>query len=172
MLKSLSLYFLNSIFIVVLIKYNYQIKCERIAWCDSMLRSINEESSFENNIKQAIDAIKSNKYDLARKYLFAAMIENDHSAIVYNLLGVISEYKGDEFLACQFYRAAYVFDPTYKPADRNLEKLTSFFYRFNEESIDYGDTIEAEDKKSYFCEYNGMHFGHLKKIKLGRKSAC
>ena len=78
------------------------------------------------------------------------MIENDHSAEVYNLLGVISEYKGDVILACKYYRAAYVFDPTYKPADKNLEKLTSFFYIFNEENIDYGDTMEKEDKKSYF----------------------
>lgn len=92
-----------------------------------MLISSNEKSSFENNINGAINAIKTNKYDLARKYLYAAMIENDHSAEVYNLLGVISEYKGDAILACQYYRASYVFDPTYKPADNNLEKLTSFF---------------------------------------------
>ena len=64
-----------------------------------MLTSINEESSFENNINGAINAIKSNKYDLACKYLYADMIENDHSAEVYNLLGVISEYKGDAILA-------------------------------------------------------------------------
>ena len=137
-----------------------------------MLTSSNEKSSFENNINGAINAIKSNKYDLARKYLYAAMIENDHSAQVYNLLGVISEYKGDTILACQYYRVAYVFDPTYKPSDKNLEKLTSFFYIFNEANIDYGDTMEKEDKKSYFLEYNGMHIGHLKNIEVVRKSAC
>ena len=90
------------------------------------------------------------------------MIENDHSAEVYNLLGVISEYKGDVILACKYYRAAYVFDPTYKPADKNLEKLTSFFYIFNEANIDYGDNMEKEHQKLNFLEYNAMHIGHLK----------
>lgn len=106
-----------------------------------MLTSSNKESSFQYNIKEAIGAIKSKKYDLARKHLHSAMIENDHSAEVYNLLGVISEYKGDELLACKYYRAAYVFDPTYKSADKNLERLTSFFYIFNEANIDYGDDM-------------------------------
>ncbi|MCB2291468.1 hypothetical protein LGK97_17230 [Clostridium sp. CS001] len=96
----------------------------------------------QNNIQEAISAIKSNKYDLALKYLYSEMLENDHSAVVYNLLGVISEYKRDESMACIYYRAAYVFDPTYKPADKNLEKLTSYFYKFNEKNIDFGDTIE------------------------------
>ncbi|MBZ9684862.1 hypothetical protein G9F72_000525 [Clostridium estertheticum] len=137
-----------------------------------MLRSINEESSFENNIKQAINAIKSNRCDLAYNYLIADMIENDHSAEVFNLLGIISEYKGDESMACKYYRAAYVFDPTYKPADKNLEKLTSFFYRFNEENIDYGDAMEKKDKKSNFLKHNGLHVGHLKNNEAGRKSAC
>ena len=137
-----------------------------------MLRSINEESSFENNIKQAINEIKANRIDLARKYLYAAMIENDHSAEVYNLLGVISEYSGDASLACQFYRAAYVFDPTYKPADKNLEKLTSFFYTFNEANIDFGDTMDSEYKKSYFLGHHRLKIGHLKNIQVGRKSAC
>jgi tetratricopeptide (TPR) repeat protein len=137
-----------------------------------MLTNSNEESSFQNNIKEAINAIKSNKYDLARKYLHTAMIENDHSAEVYNLLGVISEYKGEVSLACEYYRAAYVFDPTYKPADKNLEKLTSFFYIFNEASIDYGDNMEKENKKLYFIEYNAMNVGHLKKSEAGIRSAC
>jgi len=129
-----------------------------------MLRSINEESSFKNNIKLAINAIKSNKCDLAYNYLIADMIENDHSAVVFNLLGIISEYRGDEAMACKYYRAAYVFDPTYKPADKNLEKLTSYFYRFNEESLDYGDNMEKKNVK--------MHIVDLKNNKAYSKSAC
>lgn len=118
---------------------------------------------FYNNVKEAINAIKSKKYDLAYRCLQATMFENNHSAEVYNLLGIISEYKGDVSLACKYYGVALVFDPTYKPADNNLEKLTSFFYIFNEESIDYGDNNEKEHQNSYFIEYNLMHVGHLKK---------
>jgi uncharacterized membrane-anchored protein YjiN (DUF445 family) len=137
-----------------------------------MLTNINEESSFQDNIEEAINAIKSNEYGLARKYLYAEMIENDHSAEVYNLLGVISEYKRDEPMACTYYRAAYVFDPTYRPADKNLERVTSFFYIFNEKNIDFGDTMEKEHEKSCYIEYNAMHIGHLRNSQASRKSAC
>jgi hypothetical protein len=136
-----------------------------------MLTNINEESSFQDNIEEAINAIKSNEYGLARKYLYAEMIENDHSAEVYNLLGVISECKRDEPMACTYYRAAYVFDPTYKPADKNLERVTSFFYIFNEKNIDFGDTMEKEHKKTYLLVYNSMHIGHLRSIETGRRSS-
>jgi len=109
-----------------------------------MLAICIEKKYFNKNIKEASNAIKSNKFNLAYMCLHAAMIENDHSAEVYNLLGIIAECKGDVSLACEYYRAAYVFDPTYKPADKNLEKLTSFFYIFNQASIDYGDNIEKD----------------------------
>lgn len=137
-----------------------------------MLRSINEESYFGNNIDKAIKAIKSDEFGLACKYLHEEMMKNDHSAEVYNLLGIISEYKGDVILAAKYYRAAYVFDPTYKPVDRNLEKLTSFFYIFNKECLDFGDTLEKEYKKSYFIENNRVHIAHLKNNEAGKKSAC
>ena len=130
-----------------------------------MLTIRNEKVYFKNNIRKAIRAIKSNEYGLAYEYLHARMIENDHSAEVYNLLGVISEYKGDVLLAIKYYRAAYVFDPTYKPADRNLEKLTSFFYVFNEKNIDYGDSMENEQQKSYFNSYKGYMVGILKTMR-------
>jgi hypothetical protein len=130
-----------------------------------MLTSIKEESFFENNIEKAITAIKSNKYDLARKYLYVAMIENDHSAEVYNLLGIISEYKGNVILAGQYYRAAYVFNPTFKPADKNLEKLTSFFYIFNEANIDYGNNMEKRHQMLTCTDYNSINVGHLKVVR-------
>jgi len=158
----LSLYYLNSKFIGILIKYNYQILIERITWGDCMLKIRNDKVYLESNIEKIIRAIKSKQYDLACEYLHQEMIENDHSAEVYNLLGVISEYKGNVLLAIKYYRAAYVFDPTYKPADKNLEKLTSFFYIFNEESIDYGDTTEKEHHKFHFVNHNFMNIGHLK----------
>ncbi|MGV8983183.1 tetratricopeptide repeat protein [Clostridium sp.] len=137
-----------------------------------MLTSINERNFFESNVNQAIRAIKSNRFDLAINYLNADIIENSPSAEVFNLLGIISEYRGDESMACKYYRVAYVLDPTYKAADKNLEKLTSFFYRFNQECLDFGDALEKEDKKTYFLEYKGIHLGHIKNNKVYRKSAC
>ncbi|MCB2295513.1 hypothetical protein LGK95_18690 [Clostridium algoriphilum] len=127
-----------------------------------MLTIRKQEIYVQSNIKKAINAIKSNELDLACEYLHARMIENDHSAEVYNLLGVISEYKGDVLLACKYYRAAYAFDPTYKAADKNLEKLTSFSYMFNEANIDFGENMEKEHQKLNFIGNSVMHIGYLK----------
>lgn len=122
----------------------------------------NEKVYLESNIHKIIRFIKSKQYDVACEHLHQQMLENDHSAQVYNLLGVISEYKGDVLLAMKYYRAAYAFDPTYKPADRNLEKLTSFFYMFNEANIDYGDNTEKVHQKLNSITNNFMNIRHLK----------
>jgi len=135
-----------------------------------MLTNINEESSFQNNINEAIYSIKSKKHDLAKMYLHAAMLENDHSPEAYNLLGVISEYKGDVLLACKYYRAAYAFDPSFKPADKNLEKLTSFFYKFNELNIDYGDNKVNEYQKPHLIGCKTMYIGQIINNEVSRKS--
>lgn len=135
-----------------------------------MLTNINEKGSFQNNIEEAIYAIKSSEHDLAKMYLHAAMLENDHSPEAYNLLGVISEYKGDVLLACKYYRAAYAFDPSFKPADKNLEKLTSFFYKFNQANIDYGENNINEYQKSHLIERKTMYIGQLINNVASRKS--
>ena len=44
----------------------------------------------------------------------------------YNLLGVLLEIKGDYLDAQKFYRAALDIDPTFKPAQANLERTTSW----------------------------------------------
>jgi len=130
-----------------------------------MLRIINNKIYLESNIKKIIRTIKSRKYDLACEYLHDQMIENDHSAEVYNLLGIISEYKGNVLLAIKYYRAAYVFDPTFKPADNNLEKITSFFYVFDEANIDYGYNMKEQRQKLHLIEYISINLGHLKAMR-------
>ncbi|HEY8889374.1 MAG TPA: hypothetical protein VIM70_03910 [Clostridium sp.] len=137
-----------------------------------MLTNSNEKSSFQNNIEQAINSIKSSKLDLAKVYLHAAMVLNDHSPEAYNLLGVISEYKGDVLLAGKYYRAAYAFDPSYKPADKNLEKLTSYFYKFNGANIDFGDNIIKEYQKSHSFECKTIYIGQMINNEANRNSTC
>ena len=137
-----------------------------------MLTNSNEISSFQDNIEQAINSIKSSKLDLAKMYLHAAMVLNDNSPEAYNLLGVISEYKGDVLLAGKYYRAAYAFDPSFKPADRNLEKLTSFFYKFDGANIDFGDNIIKEHQKSNSFECKTIYIGQLVSSEANRNSTC
>lgn len=120
-------------------------------------------NSFDKNIKNAINAIKSKNSTLALEFIHLAMLENDHTSEVHNLLGILSEITGDLILAGKHYRAADVFDPTYKPSCRNLERITSFFYKLEMNNIDYGDKLEKEATLHYFIEYGSNNIGHLGK---------
>lgn len=128
-----------------------------------MLECNNKLISFENNIKDAIKALKLKNYTLAVEFIHSAMLENDHAPEIYNLLGILSEVKGDLILAGNYYRVAYVFDPTYKPSCRNLERITSYFYKLEMDNIDYGDKLEKEEWSPYFIKYVGNNIGHLMK---------
>jgi tetratricopeptide (TPR) repeat protein len=44
----------------------------------------------------------------------------------YNLLGALLEIEGNWLEAQKFYRAALAIDPTFKPAQANLERTSSF----------------------------------------------
>ena len=57
----------------------------------------------------------------------------------HNLLGILAEFTGDLNMACKNYRASYSLDPTYKPASRNLDRITSMYPRLGNESPDFGD---------------------------------
>jgi CheY-like chemotaxis protein len=76
--------------------------------------------------------------ELAKRYIsdrsFATARETGRKAIAadpaqpegYNLLGALLEIKGDGLEAQKFYRAALEIDPTFKPAQANLDRVTSW----------------------------------------------
>ena len=97
---------------------------------------------FEKNTRKAITNLKANNYSLAQEYISLAMLGNENAPGGHNLLGILSEIKDDLILAGKHYRASYALDPTYKPASRNLDRIVSFNYKFDKESIDYGDVSE------------------------------
>lgn len=123
----------------------------------------NKLNLFESNIKNAIKALKLKNYTLAVEFIHSAMLENDHAPEVYNLLGILSEVTGDLILAGNYYRVAYVFDPTYKPSCRNLERITSYFYKLEMDNIDYGDKPNKEEHLLHFIKYGSDNIGHLMK---------
>lgn len=131
-------------------------------WGESMFNKNREIGCFENSIREAVKSLKSNEYFLCKKYIGEAMLLNDHAPEVYNLLGIISEIKGDLTLAGKYYRVSYTFEPTYKPAIENLERITSFFYIFNKNSLNYGDQQGNEEDRFYFIEYAKKKIRHLK----------
>jgi tetratricopeptide (TPR) repeat protein len=73
-----------------------------------------------------------------------AMALNMDAPEPHNLLGILSEMKGDDGNARRHYRAAYALDPTYSPACRNLERLVVFEWGPVGRQYDYGISVQPE----------------------------
>ncbi|MBO0563192.1 hypothetical protein EXQ39_07335 [Clostridium botulinum] len=128
-----------------------------------MLSNYNKLDYFGKNFKKAIINLKSSNYSLAHKYIYLLMRVNENAPEWHNLLGILSEIKGDLILAGKHYRASYALDPTYKPASKNLYRITCFYYKFDKESLDYGDNRKR--RILWFILLNMMkkNIGHLNK---------
>ena len=74
------------------------------------------------------------------------------------------ELQGNLDLARKHYRASYDLDPTFKSADKNLQRITNFRYSLNIEDIDYGDKIYSNESEFYKIEYDEKNIGHLVRI--------
>ncbi|KNZ43532.1 tetratricopeptide repeat protein [Acetobacterium bakii] len=123
----------------------------------------NDQNVFYDSIDAAKKALKEGDYTTAEESIKKAMIENPHSPAVHNLYGILEELLKEDNLAHKHYRAAYALDPTYKPAIRNLERITAFEVRNSKKHIDFGDQPEDEEDTLYIIEYDQNHVGHLRK---------
>jgi len=123
----------------------------------------NYQNAFEEYIDLAKNALKLGNFVLAEERIKNAMYENPHSPCVHNLYGILEELLKEDNLAHKHYQVANVLDPTYKPAYRNLERISSFEGRPTNKPIDFGDEPEKEDDDLYVVEYDKNHVGHLQK---------
>ncbi|OGO78912.1 MAG: hypothetical protein A2Y23_00195 [Clostridiales bacterium GWB2_37_7] len=128
-----------------------------------MPAGIEEYSSFEKYLYKAVNALQEKEYDTAREHIKHAMIENYQAPEVHNLFGILAEFTGDLSLAGKHFRAAYALEPTYKPAIKNLERITSYNYRFRNEKPDFGDKPEEEEIIPYVIAYDEKNIGRIKK---------
>lgn len=78
-------------------------------------------------------------YEACEKLLCEAMFKYPHAPHPHNLYGIILEKKGDHYRAMNHFRAAWALDPSYLPANHNLNTYGSFFARgkcaFSEDDI-------------------------------------
>lgn len=115
-----------------------------------MTISYEGSSTYAQHIANAIGAIKKYDYDSAYVEIKDALMENQDSAEVHNLLGIIAELKHDLCLAGRHYRAAYALDPTYTASSINLERISSYFYKPISPDPDYGDKPDAEKLRTIY----------------------
>ncbi len=93
-------------------------------------------SSYEDFLNYAKKCIVQKQFSLARKYLNKAIGLDASKPEAFNILGGLYEIKDEILEAQKKYRAALALDPTYKPAQQNLERTTDRNY--NKEDIDFG----------------------------------
>lgn len=82
----------------------------------------NEASSFEDYLSLAKEEINQRNFDAAIAMLKKATGKKTEKPEPFNLLGVIYELRGNHPEAMKMYRTALSLDPTYKPADENLQR--------------------------------------------------
>ncbi|MDD2903491.1 MAG: response regulator [Syntrophales bacterium] len=80
---------------------------------------------YEYYIGLAKQSINAGEFEVARVYATKAAFLKWNRPEPYNLIGGICEVKGDRQDADKNYRVALDLDPTYQPARKNLERVTS-----------------------------------------------
>ena len=126
-----------------------------------------KQTNYHEKIDRAVHALRENEYRLAQLLITDAMRDDSAEPSAHNLLGVLAELSGEPALAGKHFRAAYALDPSYKPASRNLDRITSIRYNLANGGQDYGDEPETiEENSGYVIEYDEKNIGRLKKKEI------
>jgi DNA-binding response OmpR family regulator len=104
--------------------------------------ALDEENAvdYRSLIELAKRHISDRSFSISSEIVRKAIAADPAQPEAYNLLGVLLEIKHDWLKAQKFYRAALEIDPTFKPAQANLERTTSW-YKFGK--IDLGPEMET-----------------------------
>jgi DNA-binding NtrC family response regulator len=78
---------------------------------------------YDAHIELAKKCIGARQFDAAQEHLRQAIAADSSKPEALNLLGALIELRGDWLEALKQYRAALALDPTYKPADENLDRV-------------------------------------------------
>jgi Tfp pilus assembly protein PilF len=128
------------------------------------------EQKNESDSKQELAAlctsirqlVEQNKYEIAEVLIKEAMGKYPDAPEPHNLMGLVLEAKRDHLTAMRHFRAAYALDPTYLPAQNNLDHYGTFFSR-GARAYDESDCPQKKKVDPYQVEYNIRGIGHLVK---------
>lgn len=91
-----------------------------------------------------------------------AMEENPHAPQPHNLLGIVLEKTGDHMTAMKHFRAAWALDPSYLPANHNLN-LYGTFYSHGSCAFDESDVPPAPESGLEIV-YDERGIGHVTSV--------
>jgi FixJ family two-component response regulator len=82
------------------------------------------DQEYERYFALALSRIRAGEFDAAHLYVHKAIAIDPGRPEAFNLLGGLCEARGDRMQADKNYRAALALDSSYKPAQRNLDRIT------------------------------------------------
>ena len=80
---------------------------------------------YDNYIELALKRIRAGELDAARVYVHKAISMDPDGPEAFNLLGGLYEARRNRLEAEKNYRVALALSPSYKPAQKNLDRVTS-----------------------------------------------
>lgn len=80
---------------------------------------------YDKYLELALKRITTGEFDAARIYIHKALSLDSERPESFNLLGGLSEARGQQLEAQKNYRAALALDSSYQPAQKNLERVTT-----------------------------------------------
>ena len=83
-------------------------------------------TDYDSYIELAKRCVQDRHLSAAMEHVNRAISINSSRPEAFNFLGALVEIKGDQREAQKYYRAAISLDPTYEPAQKNLERSTRF----------------------------------------------
>jgi len=110
----------------------------------SVKKKMTLRNEYATALQTAATALSKGDIMGSLPHIRQAMALNMDAPEPHNLLGILSEMKGDDGNARRHYRAAYALDPTYGPACRNLERLVVFEWGPVGRQYDYGISVQPE----------------------------
>ena len=102
-----------------------------------------KSTDYASSVELAKRSIMDRHFDAAAEHLCKAISLDPGRAEAFNLLGAVTEIRGDRSEAQKNYRAALSLDPSYEPAIRNLERSTDRRWR-NKEAVTLGEVKHDE----------------------------
>lgn len=108
-------------------------------------------------LREAEELIKDLHFMEAKELLVKSLMINDRSPQVHNLFGVIYEYQGIKELAMRHYRAANVFDGTYRPAIENMIRCSDNNCHGQKHPSFGADELSFEERR--YQAQNGANHG-------------
>lgn len=94
------------------------------------MMSIQQEEKKSEQLRIMCNSVKKlceeGEYEKCCTFIYKSMSEFPHAAQPHNLLGIVMEKMGDHLTAMKHFRAAWALDPSYRPANHNLNMYGTF----------------------------------------------